>query len=73
MTYLASTLLHGLSGQLAAVLLSLGFYTWVEHSLRDKLSNIMDASIGARRETDSRKKVCILATITSSTIMTCAA
>jgi len=56
MTYLASTLLHGLSGQLAAVLLSLGFYTWVEHSLRDKLSNIMDASIGARRETDSRKK-----------------
>jgi len=56
MTYVASTLLHGLSGQLAAVLLSLGFYTWVEHSLREKLSNIMDASIGARRETDCRKK-----------------
>jgi len=56
MTYLASTLLHGLSGQLAAVLLSLGFYTWVEHSIRDKLSNIMDASIGARRETDCRRR-----------------
>jgi len=56
MTYVASTLLHGLSGQLAAVLLSLGFYTWVEHSLRDKLSNIMDASIGARREADCRRK-----------------
>jgi len=56
MTYVASTLLHGLSGQLAAVLLSLGFYTWVEHSIRDKLSNIMEASIGARRETDCRRK-----------------
>eukprot|EP00092_Neocalanus_flemingeri_P023063 GFUD01024999.1.p1 GENE.GFUD01024999.1~~GFUD01024999.1.p1 ORF type:complete len:544 (-),score=151.74 GFUD01024999.1:259-1890(-) len=56
MTYFASTLLHGLSGQLAAVLISLGFYTWVEHSLRDKLSHIMDASIGARREADSRRK-----------------
>jgi len=56
MTYVASTLLHGLSGQLAAVLLSLGFYTWVEHSIREKLSNIMEASIGARRETDCRRK-----------------
>ena len=57
MTYIASTLLHGLSGQIAAVLLSLGFYTWVEHSLREKLSNILDASIGARRESESRRKV----------------
>jgi len=56
MTYIASTLLHGLSGQIAAVLLSLGFYTWVEHSLREKLSNILDASIGARRESESRRK-----------------
>lgn len=55
-TYLASTMLHGLSGQLAAVLLSLGLYTWVEHRLRDKLANIMGASIGARRETDNRRK-----------------
>ena len=57
LTYLASTVLHGLTGQIAAVLFSLGAYTWVEHSLRTKLSNIMDASIGARRETETRKKV----------------
>ena len=57
MTYLASTMLHGLTGQIAAVLFSLGAYTWVEHSLRSKLSHIMDASIGARRETEQRKRV----------------
>ena len=59
MTYLASTMLHGLTGQIAAVLFSLGAYTWVEHSLRSKLSNIMDASIGTRRlhDSDQRKKV----------------
>merc|ERR550517_1921471 len=56
MTYLASTVLHGLTGQIAAVLFSLGAYTWVEHSLRGKLSNIMDASIGARKETEQRKR-----------------
>ena len=71
-TYVASTLLHGLSGeflatfqclaatllgQLAAVLLSLGVYTWVEHSLRDKLARILDASIGARKEVEGRRKV----------------
>jgi len=55
-TYVASTLLHGLSGQLAAVLLSLGVYTWVEHSLRDKLARILDASIGARKEVEGRRK-----------------
>ena len=57
LTYLASTVLHGLTGQIAAVLFSLGAYTWVEHSLRAKLSNIMDASIGARREAEQRKRV----------------
>jgi len=56
LTYITSTLLHGLSGQLAAVLLSLGFYTWVEHSLREKLAKILDASIGARKEIDGRRK-----------------
>jgi len=55
-TYVASTLLHGLSGQLAAVLLSLGVYTWVEHSLRDKLARILDASIAARKEVEGRRK-----------------
>ena len=60
MTYLASTMLHGLTGQIAAVLFSLGAYTWVEHSLRLKLSQIMDASIGARRDTEQRIKVIII-------------
>ena len=60
MTYLASTMLHGLTGQIAAVLFSLGAYTWVEHSLRSKLSQIMDASIGARRDTEQRIKVIII-------------
>ena len=46
-----------LLGQLAAVLLSLGVYTWVEHSLRDKLARILDASIGARKEMEGRRKV----------------
>ncbi|XP_054711221.1 protein-serine O-palmitoleoyltransferase porcupine-like [Uloborus diversus] len=31
LTYVASSLLHGLNFQLAAVLLSLGFYTYIEH------------------------------------------
>merc|ERR1711953_669136 len=36
--------------------LSLGVYTWVEHSLRDKLARILDASIGARKEVEGRRK-----------------
>ena len=43
MTYLASTMLHGLTGQIAEFLFSLGAYTSVEHILRSKLSQIMDA------------------------------
>ncbi|KAH1180780.1 hypothetical protein KIL84_001714 [Mauremys mutica] len=39
-TYAASALLHGLSFHLAAVLLSLGFITYVEHVLRKRLSNL---------------------------------
>ena len=56
LTYVVSTLLHGLSGQLALVLLSIGLYTWVEHGLREKLSNILDASVGARREVEGRRR-----------------
>jgi len=55
-TYGASTLLHGLSAQLAAVLFSLGLYTWVEHSFRGKLAKIMDASIETRRDLDGKYK-----------------
>ncbi|XP_025069481.1 protein-serine O-palmitoleoyltransferase porcupine isoform X4 [Alligator sinensis] len=44
-TYVASALLHGLSFHLAAVLLSLGFITYVEHVLRKRLSVLLDACI----------------------------
>lgn len=46
-TYIISALLHGINFQLAAVLLSLGIYTYVEYKLRQKLSIIYDACIGA--------------------------
>ncbi|KAM7134405.1 protein-serine O-palmitoleoyltransferase porcupine isoform 2-T3 [Macrochelys suwanniensis] len=48
-TYAASALLHGLSFHLAAVLLSLGFITYVEHVLRKRLSVIFDACLLSKR------------------------
>ncbi|XP_071082740.1 protein-serine O-palmitoleoyltransferase porcupine-like [Haliotis cracherodii] len=48
LTYAASSILHGLNFQLAAVLLSLGFYTYTEYVLRNKLSRIFNACIQAR-------------------------
>ena len=48
-TYSVSALLHGLNFQLAAVLLSLGFYTYTEHVTRWKLAAIFSACIGARK------------------------
>lgn len=48
LTYAASSLLHGLNFQLAAVLLSLGFYSYIEHVLREKLSVYFRACIQAR-------------------------
>ncbi|XP_047453687.1 protein-serine O-palmitoleoyltransferase porcupine-like [Mugil cephalus] len=47
-TYSASALLHGLSFHLGAVLLSLGFITYVEHVLRKKLASIFSACILSR-------------------------
>jgi len=47
-TYAISALLHGLNFQLAAVLFSLGLYSFVEHKLRSKLARIFDACIAAR-------------------------
>ncbi|KAK0161984.1 hypothetical protein PV327_008374 [Microctonus hyperodae] len=49
LTYLTSALLHGLNFQLAAVLLSLGLYTYVEFQLRFILANAFDACIGAKQ------------------------
>uniref|UniRef100_A0A670YJ01 Protein-serine O-palmitoleoyltransferase porcupine n=1 Tax=Pseudonaja textilis TaxID=8673 RepID=A0A670YJ01_PSETE len=48
-TYAASALLHGLSFHLAAVLLSLGFITYIEHVLRKRLSVIFDACILSKK------------------------
>ncbi|XP_078063863.1 protein-serine O-palmitoleoyltransferase porcupine-like, partial [Mustelus asterias] len=48
-TYAASALLHGLSFHLGAVLLSLGFITYVEHVLRKKLASIFDACVLSKR------------------------
>lgn len=47
-TYSASALLHGLSFHLGAVLLSLGFITYVEHVLRKRLASIFSACILSR-------------------------
>lgn len=49
MTYLTSALLHGLNFQLAAVLLSLGLYTFVEFQLRSMVANIFDACIASKQ------------------------
>ncbi|XP_029975287.1 protein-serine O-palmitoleoyltransferase porcupine-like isoform X2 [Salarias fasciatus] len=47
-TYTASALLHGLSFHLGAVLLSLGFITYVEHVLRKKLASVFSACVLSR-------------------------
>ncbi|XP_051865042.1 protein-serine O-palmitoleoyltransferase porcupine isoform X2 [Pristis pectinata] len=48
-TYTASALLHGLRFHLGAVLLSLGFITYVEHVLRTKLAAVLSACVLSRR------------------------
>ncbi|CAI9744493.1 Hypothetical predicted protein [Octopus vulgaris] len=53
LTYAASSLLHGLNFQLAAVLLSLAFYSYIEHVFRQKLAKIYDACILAKKCKDN--------------------
>ncbi|CAI4233318.1 unnamed protein product [Auanema sp. JU1783] len=48
LTFLVSSLLHGLNIKLSLVLLSLGYLTWVESVLRYRLSNVLSACIRAR-------------------------
>ena len=43
LTFFISALLHGLNFYLSVVLLSLGFYTYIEYTLREKLASIFDA------------------------------
>ncbi|CAG0881195.1 unnamed protein product [Darwinula stevensoni] len=58
-TYAASSMLHGLNFQIWAVLLSLGFYTYIEYMLRLKLASIYGAPIlanpNAKEATDAYK------------------
>ncbi|XP_061760103.1 protein-serine O-palmitoleoyltransferase porcupine-like isoform X4 [Nerophis ophidion] len=48
-TYAASALLHGLSFHLGAVLMSLGFITYIEHVLRKRLADIFNACILSKK------------------------
>lgn len=47
-TYTVSSLLHGLNYPLAAILMSLGIYTYIEHSIRYRLSVLMSACVASR-------------------------
>lgn len=49
LTYVVSSSLHGLNIQLAAVLLSIGIFTFVEFHLRNSLAEILDACVAASR------------------------
>lgn len=44
-TYIISSLLHGVSVHLSAVLLSLGFATYAEYTIRKKIADIFDACV----------------------------
>lgn len=49
LTYLISSSLHGLNFQLAAVLLSIGVFTFVEYRFRNVLAEILDACVAANK------------------------
>ncbi|XP_029205749.2 protein-serine O-palmitoleoyltransferase porcupine-like [Acropora millepora] len=49
LTFALSSLLHGINFQLAAVLISIGTYAYIEHVFRKKLGGIFDACIMARK------------------------
>lgn len=58
-TYLISSMLHGLKFHIWSVLLSLGYLTWVEHSLRCKLAAKLNACILARECKYSKGHKCL--------------
>lgn len=47
LTYIISSLLHGVSIHLSAVLLTLGFATYAEYTIRKKVADIFDACVSA--------------------------
>ena len=49
LTYLSSSLLHGLNFQLSAVLLSIGVYAYIENVFRTRLARRLNACVLARR------------------------
>lgn len=49
MTYFISASLHGLNFHLAAVLLSIGVFSYVEFRLRNVMAEILDACINANK------------------------
>uniref|UniRef100_A0A8C8DTI3 Porcupine O-acyltransferase n=1 Tax=Oryzias sinensis TaxID=183150 RepID=A0A8C8DTI3_9TELE len=49
LTYAACALLHGLSFHLGAVLISLGFITYIEHALRKRLAVIFNACVLSKK------------------------
>lgn len=60
LTYLISASLHGLNFQLAAVLLSIGVFSYVEFRLRNLLAEILDACVNANKCTiDVKTGVCL--------------
>ncbi|XP_070490733.1 protein-serine O-palmitoleoyltransferase porcupine [Chironomus tepperi] len=59
LTYLISSSLHGLNVQLAAVLLSIGIFSYVEFRLRNLLAEILDACIAANKCVIDSKGCCI--------------
>lgn len=59
LTYLISSSLHGLNIQLAAVLLSIGIFSYVEFRLRNLLAEILDACIAANKCVIDSKGCCL--------------
>lgn len=60
LTYFISASLHGLNFQLAAVLLSIGIFSYVEFRLRNLLAEILDACVNAHKCTiDVKTGVCL--------------
>ncbi|KAG5673287.1 hypothetical protein PVAND_003347 [Polypedilum vanderplanki] len=59
LTYLISSSLHGLQIQLAAVLLSIGIFSYVEFRLRNLLAEILDACVNANKCVLDEKGCCI--------------
>lgn len=60
LTYSITACLHGLNFQLAAVLLSIGIFSYVEFRLRNLLAEILDACVNANKcNIDERTRRCL--------------